>query len=242
LLEQPGLVYEHHRLDPVAQAELLQDVRDVRLYGRLVDVELAPDFRIGQAGRDQPQDLVFSLGQLAEFFRRGRANDAGELPDHALGDRGRQQRVSRGDGAHRTDELLSRVVLEHEAARAGPQGLVDVLVEAEGSQDQDAGDVVGCQDAPGRLEAVDLGHPDVHQHYRRVEPLGHGDSLTTVARFRHHLDVLLAGEQHPKARSDHRLVVGDEHADAHGRRRVSDRRARRKKPPPACGPAVISPS
>jgi len=30
------LVGEHHRLDPVAQAELLQDVSDVRLYGRLI--------------------------------------------------------------------------------------------------------------------------------------------------------------------------------------------------------------
>ena len=45
-----------------------------------------------------------------------------------------------------------------------------------------------------------------------------------VARFRHDLDVLLAGEQHPQASADHRLVVGDEHADAPSRRRVGDRR------------------
>ena len=102
--------------------------------------------------------------------------------------------------------------------------------------------LVGGQDTSSRLETVDLGHPDVHQHDRRVEPLGHGDSLTTVARFRHDLDVLFAGEQHPEARTDHRLIVGDEHADAHNRRRVSDRRARRRKPPSARAPTVISPS
>jgi hypothetical protein len=85
--EQPRLVSEHHCLDPVAQAELLQYVCDMRLYGRLADVELAADLRIRQTGRDQPQDLAFSLSQFAEFFRRGRAPDAGELPDHALGDR-----------------------------------------------------------------------------------------------------------------------------------------------------------
>jgi hypothetical protein len=65
------LVGKHYRLDPVAQAELLQDVRDVRLHGRLADGELAADLRIGQADRDQPQDLAFSPRQRAKFLRRG---------------------------------------------------------------------------------------------------------------------------------------------------------------------------
>jgi hypothetical protein len=44
----------------------------------------------------------------------GRGGDAGELPDHALGYRGREQRVSRGDRAHGADQLFGRVVFEHE--------------------------------------------------------------------------------------------------------------------------------
>jgi hypothetical protein len=40
---EPGLVGEHHRLDAVAEAELLEDVRDVCLDGRLADVELLTD-------------------------------------------------------------------------------------------------------------------------------------------------------------------------------------------------------
>jgi len=81
LLEQPGLVGEHDRLDPVTEAEFLEDVRDVCLHGRLADVELVADLRVGQAGRDQPQDFVFSPGEFADLFRRGRARDAGELLD-----------------------------------------------------------------------------------------------------------------------------------------------------------------
>ena len=83
---------------------------------------------------------------------------------------------------------------------------------------------VGGEDAPGRLEAVELGHADVHQHDGRVEARRLVDRLEPVARLGHHLDVLLAGEQHAKAGAHHRLVVGDEHADAHGR--LPQRKAR----------------
>jgi hypothetical protein len=41
------------------------------------------------------------------------------------------------------------------------------------------------------------------------------DRLETVARLGNDFDVGLAGEQHPEACADHRLVVGDEDADAH---------------------------
>ena len=93
---------------------------------------------------------------------------ARELLDHALRDGGREQRVSGGHGAHGGDQLLGRVVLEHEAAGAGAQRLVDVLVEVERRQDQDPGRVVGGEDPPRRLEPVELGHADVHEDDARA--------------------------------------------------------------------------
>ena len=42
-LEEPRLVCEYDGLDAVAEAELLEDVRDVRLDRRLADVELSTD-------------------------------------------------------------------------------------------------------------------------------------------------------------------------------------------------------
>jgi hypothetical protein len=47
LLEQPCLVGEHDRLDPVAQAEFLEDVRDVCFHSRLAYIELVADLRVG---------------------------------------------------------------------------------------------------------------------------------------------------------------------------------------------------
>ncbi len=52
---------------------------------------------------------------------------------------------------------------------------------------------------------------------------------------------VLAREQHAEAGADHRLVVGDEDADAHGARPPSGRRVLSTKPPPFAEPALISP-
>ncbi len=48
-----GLVGEHHDLHAVAQPELLEHVGDVRLDGRLADVELRPDLCIREALREE---------------------------------------------------------------------------------------------------------------------------------------------------------------------------------------------
>ena len=70
LPDEPGLVCEHDGLDAVAEAEFLEDVRDVCLDGRLADVELCADLRVGQAGGDESEDVLLSCGELVEFFRR----------------------------------------------------------------------------------------------------------------------------------------------------------------------------
>ena len=70
---------------------------------------------------------------------------------------------SRGTGLGRRlyEELLRRVVLQHEPARARAQGLVDVLVEVERGQDQHARVLVGREDPARRLEPGELRHADV---------------------------------------------------------------------------------
>ena len=67
-VDEPGLVGEHDRLDAVAQVELLEDVRDVRLDGRLADVELLADLGVREAAGDQAEDVALALGQLVELL------------------------------------------------------------------------------------------------------------------------------------------------------------------------------
>ena len=58
---------------------------------------------------------------------------------------------------------------------------------------------IGGEDPPGGLEAVELGHAYVHQDDGRVKARRLAYGLEPVARLGHHLDVLLAGQQHAKA-------------------------------------------
>ncbi len=154
---------------------------------------------------------------------------------------GERSASPRGDDADCGEELLRRVVLEHEAARACAKRLVDVLVEVERRQDKDPRALVRRNDAPGRLEPVELRHPDVHQDHVRIEAVGLLHGLEPVARLGDDVDVLLAGEQHAKAGANHRLVVGDEHTDRHRSSPPRGSRVLSTKPPSADFPALISP-
>ena len=92
--------------------------------------------------------------------------EAGELGDQPARDRGREQRVPGGDDAHCLEKRLGRDVLEQESAGARVQRVVDVLVEVERREDEDARAVARRRraDLPGGLDAVHHGHADVHQH------------------------------------------------------------------------------
>ena len=70
-------------------------------------------------------------------------------------------------------------------------------------------------EAPGRLDAVQHRHPDVHQDHVRRTSLGQRDGLGPVLGLADHLDVGLGLEDRPEPRADQRLVVADEDPDAH---------------------------
>src|SRR5262249_5362998 len=82
-------------------------------------------------------------------------------------------------------ELAGARVLEQEAAGAGPERGVDVLVEVEGGEHEHtrAGERRVGADQPGRLEPVEDGHADVHQDDVREDPPGDVDGLPAVAGF-----------------------------------------------------------
>ena len=136
---------------------------------------------------------------------RGRAGrgGAGELLDQALGDRGRDQRVAGGDDADRGDELFGEDVFEQEAAGAGAQCVVDVLVEVEGGEHQDRHRmvIVGLgEDSASGFEAVDVGHLDVHQHDVRMAAANEIDRVATVAGLADDADARLFLEDRSEAR------------------------------------------
>ena len=72
-LEQARLVGEHDSLHAVAEAELLEDVRDVCLDGRLADVQLSADLPVREAARAGREDVAdpAGVGRAVIDGRRG---------------------------------------------------------------------------------------------------------------------------------------------------------------------------
>src|SRR5205814_7097711 len=143
-------------------------------------------------------------------------------------------------------ELVGLEVLQQEATRPGPQRAVDVLVDLVRRDDHDAGAAqrgVGA-DLGGRLDPVEAGHADVHQHDVRPGPADHGEGVQPVGRLADDLDLGLAVDRarqdRPEALPDQRLVVGKYDADGHDRP-SSGNEAWTAQPPVGAGPAVTVP-
>jgi hypothetical protein len=109
--------------------------------------------------------------------------------------------------------------LSREATGSRAHGLIDILVEVECGEHDDARarDGIGEQ-ALGRLDPVDAWHADVHEHDVWLEASREVDHLEPVRGLADHLDVVLSLEDHAKAASHEPLVVGDEEPDQDCRR------------------------
>jgi hypothetical protein len=113
----------------------------VGLHGGLGDDRGAPDPGVGTAAGNLDENVALSLGESAEGTRRlGRLGVAPELLDHSPGHCRVEQCITGGDGADRTDQRLGRRALQQEAARAGAESLVHVVVDVERGQQH--GDVL----------------------------------------------------------------------------------------------------
>ena len=81
-------------------------------------------------------------------------------------------------------------------ARSAPP---HVIVVTEGCEHEHASSFVGYGDAPCRLDAVDAGHANVHEHDVGLEFSTAFDRLETVASLAHHLYIVCAAEHHSNA-------------------------------------------
>jgi hypothetical protein len=242
--DEPGLISEHDRLDPVAQSQLAQDPGHVGLHRRLAQRQRRGQLGVAQPPRDQAEHLELPRrehGQALVVVSRR------EPLHQAAGDGRGEQRVAPADQPDRGDQVLGGDVLEQEPAGPGGQRRVDVLVQVERGEDDDPHRRLRGQDALGRLEPVHLGHPDIHQHDVGPVLQRRRDRLPAVRGLGHHRDAGRAQDQ-PETASDQRLVVRDDHP----RRCISGRAvrahtgssgmmARTRQPPPGRGPASSSP-
>jgi hypothetical protein len=110
----------------------------VCLGGQRADDEPPGDLAVGEACGDELSDLALSVGQLGKAGRRdGGVAPRSELRDQSPRDAGSEKSLARSDDLDGAQELEGPCLLQQEAAGAGPQGAVGVLVEIERGEHQD---------------------------------------------------------------------------------------------------------
>ena len=88
---------------------------------------------------------------------------------------------------HRVAQPLGRGVPEQKSARAKPQRLIEVLVEIDGREHEHRGGELGLgQEALCGAQAVELGHPDIHQHDVPAHAPHDVDPGAPIGRTAHH--------------------------------------------------------
>ena len=115
-------------------------------------------------------------------------------PDASKHDLGRARRQPRRALDSRTDgdrHPVNRSVLRQEAARAGTDDGGDVRVLGGDRQRDDASRGIAVEDLARRLGALEVGHPDVHQHDIGSELVGESNAHASAGRLGDHLDIRL---------------------------------------------------
>ena len=156
-----------HRLSPVGNLELREDVGDVVAHRFRAQDQVGGDVSIGFALGNQGENLVFAVRQLREELcgatLRGWSS-AAEVVNQALGDGRTKDGLTARHSTDGAQSLLLHGALEEVAARSSANGGEDGLVILKHREDQNA-DVRAClQDAARGLNAIDAWHLNIHQN------------------------------------------------------------------------------
>ena len=64
------------------------------------------------------------------------------------------------------------------------------------------------------VDAVGIGHVEIHHDDVRLKPLGHRHGLAAVPRFADDLDVLRGAKHGAQAGAHHRVIVGEDRRES----------------------------
>src|SRR6185369_10877210 len=127
-----------------------------------------------------------------------------------------QVRVVAQGGADGAGQLLIGVVLENVAGRASLEHLHHMALVRMHGQGDYLGPGKSGNDLTGRLDAVQIGHGNIHNHHVRRQFQGGPDRVSAVVGLGDHFDIELFLDKAAQPVTDDFVIVGDNDPDAHG--------------------------
>jgi len=143
----------------------------MRLDRALGDAEATCDLLVGEPLSHQDQHLALARGQV-----RGGHPRRTPCPEQLTGRARVDRRLTAGYCADAAQDLVGLGVLEQIAHRAGVEGAHDPLRIGVRREHQHVRQLLP-DDGPGRTDAVDARHLQVHEHHVGTELAHHVDRL-----------------------------------------------------------------
>src|SRR5512132_974848 len=236
------VVSEHNRGGTVAYAELAEDTADVRLDGRLSDVQSSRDLCVGCTPGHQPEDVVLTVGQQIEAcsVASGRSDHPAITVEHTRRNRLVEPGSASGDRPNCRDQLFRRAVLEHGAGGAGLDRSPQHFVLAECGEHEHVERVVESTQLRRCGNTVERRHPDVHQDDVRAQGRKVLHGLAAIGTFGDDIEAVFGREDSGQAGSDDSLVV-NKSGPNHRLPRSSTGSSQLTRQPSRVGPAANSP-
>jgi hypothetical protein len=115
----------------------------------------------------------------------------------------------RGDGEDRPEELAREAALAQVGRSSGFESFGRVARRGGGRHDDDPGPRGDVPHALGRLEPIEDGHVEIHEHDVRLKQGGEVDRLLAVVRVAGDLQPAVGLKRDRQRFGEQRVVVGD---------------------------------
>ncbi len=206
---------EQCEFQPVAYAQLIEDIGEVALHRLLAYPERSCDVLIRTPFGDEGDNLDLAAGEAVGSARRRRGL-RGELPqylDQVLHRPAIQPVLALHDGANTRGQMLDCGVFEHNSAGAELESFQNLLLLDLGRQEDGPGRRLLGGEFPQGFHPRHIRHGQVEQQNLRLILLDQGQGFGAVACFGNHLE-LVVGKQHVAQADPYDwMIVGDEESD-----------------------------
>ena len=200
-----------------SQTQLGHDSRAMRLGGFNADVERRRDFLIGLPLGQQLNDFPFARGkgQAGSILRLLDPRSTTPLVQDHIGNLRSEVRLVAPQGIHRGDQVAAGVRFQHIPSGSRVQDLSSQLFGFMHRENQDFHRREFLQDLAGGLEAVQVGHGDIHDDQIRLVAPRPFHRLPSGERLAHNFPIGLSVEDRPQPLPHDFVIVGDQNAIGH---------------------------
>jgi hypothetical protein len=169
------------------------------------------------------EDFFFAVGEeIVGIFEALALHLAHVVFQQSLRDGRAEEEFLVGDGPDSLEQIGLGAVLEEIALGAGGEGADEEGLVAVHAQHNDADVGIALDDLRRRVDAVELGHSDIHDNNVGRELFGEADGFAAIGGFADDFDSRVGLEQEPKAFANYSVIVGNEYFGGGGHAAASE--------------------